>query len=122
MGVIAATVCLSLHCFPSNVYVYDGDTFRVDQQWYRIANIDAPEIRGDCVREKVFAQAARLRLEGLLRGRTINVKALGFDKWERELARVSVEDSDIGEALLKDGLARKWTKKWDHKPEPWCQS
>jgi endonuclease YncB( thermonuclease family) len=58
----------------------------------------------------------------LLRGRTINVRALDFDKWERKLARVSVEDSDIGEALLKDGLARKWTKKWDHKPEPWCQS
>ncbi len=121
MGIIAATVCLGVNCFLSDVFVYDGDTFRVEHQWYRIAGIDAPEIKGDCMAEKVYAQAARIRLEGLLQGKTVVVKGHGYDKWERRLATVAVDGLDVGEAILKDGLARRWTKKWNHQPEPWCQ-
>jgi len=38
------------------------------------------------------------------------------DKYGRTLARVSVDDVDLGEALIKEGLARKW----EGKRGPWC--
>lgn len=120
MGVIAATICIGLACVPSQVYVYDGDTFRVGRDWYRIANIDAPEIVGSCHREKVLAHSARDRLEELLELRTVRVTPVGLDRWQRQIAHVTILDQDVGEVLLKDGLARKWTKKWNHQPEPWC--
>jgi endonuclease YncB( thermonuclease family) len=130
MGTLAATICIGVQCFASSVYVYDGDTFkatyydnqfRKQSEWYRIAGIDAPEIKGDCSNEKVIAQAARIRLEGLLRQKTIYVDVdAKRDRYKRLLSNVKVDGADVGEIILQDGLARRWTKKWDHKPEPWC--
>ena len=59
-----------------NIRVIDGDTVEVDidlgfdvwlkKQKVRIHNIDAPEIRSKDKEEKVFAQAAKKRMEELL--------------------------------------------------------
>ena len=59
-----------------NIRVIDGDTVEVDidlgfdvwlkKQKVRIYNIDAPEIRSKDKEEKVFAQAAKKRMEELL--------------------------------------------------------
>ena len=59
-----------------NIRVIDGDTVEVDidlgfdvwlkKQKVRIHNIDAPEMRSKDKEEKVFAQAAKKRMEELL--------------------------------------------------------
>ena len=59
-----------------NIRVIDGDTVEVDidlgfdvwlkKQKVRIHNIDAPEMRSKDKEEKVFAQAAKRRMEELL--------------------------------------------------------
>lgn len=121
MAVITAIVCIGLICSPERIKVHDGDSFRIGSERYRVLGIDAPEINGACQKEIDYAQAARDRLEDLLRGKTVNVKPVATDRYGRTLAEVRVEDIDVGEVILKDGLARRWTKKWDRKPEPWCQ-
>lgn len=120
MGIVAAVVCIGLNCLPANVSVYDGDTFTVAGTRYRISGIDAPEIEGDCVTEKVYARTARNRLEELLQYKTVSLKIIGRDRYKRSLTIVTVDGQDVGDVILREGLARKWTKKWDHRQEPWC--
>lgn len=46
--------------------VVDGDTFRLGERRIRIIGIDAPELKGACVKEVRLAEAATARLRELL--------------------------------------------------------
>jgi endonuclease YncB( thermonuclease family) len=45
-----------------------------------------------------------------------------FDRYRRTLAHVSVDGVDVGETLMREGLARRWVQKYVKMEEPWCQS
>ena len=110
------------------VSVYDGDTFTAQvriwpghnvKERVRVANIDAPEIKGKCASEIELAIRARDFARQFL-GKEANL-TLGWDRprdrYGRILATVSnVEGKDLGEALIRSGLARRWTGR----RRSWC--
>lgn len=101
---------------PRDNCVVDGDTLWHNGEKVRIANIDTPELhRPKCPQEALQAREARDRLVTLLRP-GFTLQRAGNDRYGRTLARVSVNGRDIGQQLVSEGLARKWTGR----REPWC--
>lgn len=110
---------------------HDGDTFRVnipdlpplfgENISIRIRGVDTPELRGHCIEEKQLAQVARRELHHLLaHAERITLKEVGRDKYFRIVARVEADGEDVGERLLKRGLAIPYDG--GHKSVPWCQA
>ena len=89
--------------------IIDGDTFCIGSERVRILNIDAPETRGShCERELVMGLRAKERLASLLRAGAVDVARSGEDRYRRTLARVSVGGNDVGQVLVREGLALPW--------------
>jgi len=119
--IVTALVCLTLSgCEQAKIYVYDGDTFTVAGERIRLLSIDAPEIKGACAAEKTIARMARNELQRLLNHKTVRIARTGTDRYGRTLATVTANDVDVSKAILAKGLARAWTQKYNHHPEPWC--
>jgi len=95
--------------------VIDGDTFWWKREKIRIENIDAPELTGMCAGEPMKAERAAERLTQLLGGRVELVRN-GRDNYGRTLARVEVDGDDVGEQMVREGLARAWPDG----PKAWC--
>lgn len=115
MSTIVATVCLALQAFscqPTQIRVVDGDTVHIQQEKIRILGIDAPELKGACPKESQKALEAKQRLSQILNGSNIIIKRENRDKYGRTLATLTVENVDVGDILMREGLARKWEKKW----------
>jgi micrococcal nuclease len=69
-------------------------------------NIDSPETHGPrCEKELVRGLKAKERLTELLRGGRIEVEREGRDRYGRTLARVSAGGRDVGDVLIREGLA-----------------
>lgn len=103
------------------VQVIDGDTIRFDGETVRILNIDTPEIgEAGCDAERAAGIVAKHRLEGLLSSGRVTLKRGDGprlrDRYGRTLARVFVDGRDVGEQLIAEGLARRWSGK----RRPWC--
>ena len=99
------------------VRAYDGDTVTLQiliwpdlrkMESVRIKGIDAPEIRGECDRERDMAIEARDRVRELLDGTLVSVTVYGFDKYGRALGDIRAGDKDVGQTLLDEGLARAY--------------
>lgn len=124
MSIVLATVCLAANafsCTPMEVRVIDGDTIQIRSEKIRVLGIDAPEIKGNCEAEVRRAYEAKNRVITLISGQQITIDRQGADKYRRTLATVKVGNTDMGEILMSEGLARKWEKKW--RPgldEMWC--
>lgn len=97
--------------------VHDGDSIRLcDGERIRIANIDAPEMRGSsrCDRGRGgwcdydLAIRSRDALRAFLASGNVKITRLGQDRFGRTLARVSVDGRDAGAYLIGQGLARRW--------------
>lgn len=105
----------------SYVQVIDGDTLKIRGERIRISNLDAPELPpgAECWAEAGLAIAAADRLQEFVNiARSIEIERRGRDQYGRTLARVSLNGHDVGEALIKLGLASGWTgRRWD-----WCGS
>ncbi len=92
------------------VAISDGDTLTVlddgkQQHRVRLHGIDAPE------RGQPFGTRARQQLAALASQRTVAVVPIGPpDRYGRTVARVTVDDRDIGTQLLDSGLAWHWTQ------------
>ena len=108
------------------VRVIDGDSLIVQVGlWFgqsviehiRIAGIDAPEMKGRCPSEIEAARAARQYLAGLLGGGTVELRDVRREKYGRALASVTAGGVDVGEALLREGLARPYDGK---RRGGWC--
>lgn len=122
MPVITTIVCLSNACAPERVNVIDGDTITIRGEKIRILGINAPELKGKCREESVRALRARSYLMKLLESGKVEIDRDGFDRYRRTLATVSVGGADVGRALMREGLARKWVQSYDGQQEPWCQT
>lgn len=99
--------------------VHDGDSIRCGAERVRIANIDAPELRGSpkCGARRGYTawcdfalgEAARKALAALIaRGHRVTIVRSGTDVYGRTLALVYVDGVDAGEWLIAQGLARRW--------------
>lgn len=108
--------------------VYDGDTLTVtlpavhplwgDRAAVRIAGIDTPEIRGECIPESEKAIAARDALYALVSvARRVDLEQCGIEKFGRLLCRVLADRRDAGEYLISEGHARPYT---GGKRQGWC--
>lgn len=115
---IAAAIILAL-C-PAEGFrrdcIVDGDTLWVGREKVRLANIDAPEIHGQCAAETARAVRARDRLLSLT-SRGFQIRRAGQDRYGRTLATLSVGGRDVGRQLVAEGLARRWAGR----RQPWCQ-
>lgn len=107
-------ICLSFvlvsNCYSENkpfaakvVYVFDGDTFAVHtdnkRDKIRLWGVDCPE------REQPYSEAAKKYLEKLILGKTVEIKTLYRDDYNRSVAHVLFEKININELLIKKGLA-----------------
>lgn len=100
--------------------VIDGDTFVMEGETIRIANIDAPEMapRSKCLAEANLAEVAKRQLDGLLgaswagtgSGVLPTIQRDGKDRYGRTLATVqAVDGKDVGEEMVFVGVAARWT-------------
>ena len=99
--------------------VVDGDTFYLDGQKVRIANIDAPETHDyRCASELALGDRATERLQVLLNSGAVTMTSIDRDrdKYGRLLRNVSVKGRDVGETLISAGLARAYAGG----RRPWC--
>jgi micrococcal nuclease len=94
--------------------VHDGDSFVINRERIRIADIDAPELEGQCPAERRLAIRARNRLRELLVG--FEIHRDGQDRYGRTLAVVTVNGRSVGDQLVREGLARTWSGR----RMPWC--
>lgn len=99
--------------------VIDGDTIVVRARiWLgqdvetrvRLAGVDAPELRGACLRERAMAQAARKRIAEMIDGVVVNLYDIRQDKFGgRVLANVQTAvGDDLAALLIAHGLARAY--------------
>lgn len=101
------------------IYVYDGDTFRVDINSLhsiigknisiRIAGIDAPEIKGKCKYEKEQAIKARdFVRDKLSKSSEVILTDIQRDKYFRIVANVFIDGQSLKNDLLSSNLARRY--------------
>lgn len=99
--------------------VVDGDTFRMDGVKIRVADIDAPETHPSrCAEEARLGDAATARLQELLNAGPVTLEPIDRDTdlYGRELRIVTRDGRSLGEALVAEGLARRWSGR----RMPWC--
>tara|TARA_B100001057_G_scaffold330208_1_gene330574 strand:- start:386 stop:742 length:357 start_codon:yes stop_codon:yes gene_type:complete len=117
---IVSVVALAMAVCPAQgvreTCVHDGDSFIVDRERIRIADIDTPELDGQCTFEQELAVSARNRLVQILNTEPFEIRRQGEDRYGRTLAIVVNSRGSIGDQLVQEGLARTWSGR----REPWC--
>jgi endonuclease YncB( thermonuclease family) len=104
---------------PRDVWVIDGDTFEFRGTRIRVADIDTPEVHGDCRYETELAARATTRMRALLAAGPFELQRTGTrdaDVYGRKLRIVTRDGRSLGQTLVDEGLARRWG---GHR-EPWC--
>jgi micrococcal nuclease len=100
--------------------VIDGDTFFLAGEKIRIADIDAPETGGaQCANEAQLGKRATSRLRELLNEGPFELrgyKSRDTDRYGRKLRVVVRDGRSIGDTLIAEGLARRWSGR----RLPWC--
>src|SRR3546814_8185626 len=101
--------------------VVDGDTFWLEGEKIRIADIDTPEIsEPKCDAEYQLGMKATHRLRDLLNAGAFEVRPIGNrdeDRFGRKLRVVVRGGRSLGDPIVSAGLARTWTGR----REPWCR-
>jgi len=83
------------------IMVIDGDTIRVDSDRIRLRGIDTPEL------SEPEGQAAKQRLEELLRDEFPEIVPYGRDVYDRLVADVFVNGQNVAEILESEGFAKR---------------
>ncbi len=91
-------------------YVYDGDTVALDcaggRKTARLVGFDTPETKDPgCAAEKALGDRATMRLRALSAAGDIAFDGQGYDKYGRVLAVMTVDGVDVGDTLVREGLA-----------------
>lgn len=99
--------------------VVDGDTFWIDGEKVRVADIDAPKTHPPrCAEEARLGNAATERLQELLNAGPVSLVPIerDVDRYGRKLRIVERDGRSLGGMLVREGLARRW----GGRREPWC--
>jgi len=80
--------------------VIDGDTIRIGSDRIRLRGIDTPEMN------EPEGQAAKARLEELLRDESPEIVSYGHDVYDRLVADVFVNGHNVAEILESEGFAK----------------
>jgi endonuclease YncB( thermonuclease family) len=92
-----------------HVTATDGDSLRVGNQRIRLIGIDAPELTQTCRDARGgpwdCGRAAKARLAELVASDNVSCSARDTDRYGRTLASCSAGRIDLGEAMVRDGLA-----------------
>jgi endonuclease YncB( thermonuclease family) len=90
------------------VEVLSGDTIRVGQNEYRIANIDAPRLDGRCQAERQLASLAQAKLAEFLAQGDMEIAPTGErDQDGRPMAHVRMNGEDVGDKMVGVSLAQR---------------
>src|SRR5205823_7895342 len=98
--------------FVGQASVIDGDTLEIHGMRIRLWGIDAPEssqlCRGeDSLQYRCGAKAAN-DLDTFIARRPVNCLPITLDQYGRTVASCSVDDVDLGQWLVRGGLAQDW--------------
>lgn len=92
--------------------IVDGDTIWLHGTNLRLRNFDTPEPQTDICggfKEIDLARAATDRLQALLNGNEWPIETFGRDgTGQRRLATIRIAGEDVGDILIREGLARRW--------------
>jgi endonuclease YncB( thermonuclease family) len=92
--------------------VIDGDTLEIRAQRIRLWGIDTPEstqlCRADDSRLYRCGAKAANELDAFIAGRPVSCAPLSQDQYGRMVASCSVNGIDLGEWLVRNGLALDW--------------
>src|SRR6201998_2621303 len=98
--------------FVGQASVVDGDTLEIHGSRIRMWGIDAPEssqlCRGDdSLQYRCGAKAAN-DLDAFIAGRLVNCLPISLDRYSRTVATCLVGGADLGDWLVRNGLALDW--------------
>ena len=93
--------------------VVDGDTIHYGGEIIRIADINTPEVHeAKCDAEAALGRRATQRLIVLLNEGPFDLEYAGtrdHDKYGRDLRILSRNGRSLGDMLVSEGLAERWT-------------
>ena len=117
------------------IRVVDGDTLEIANQFLpeelklfvRMKGVDSPEKapRAKCEKENILAQKASNYTKNSIEKAQKNRQKITFSeiKWDkyggRIVAKVMINESDLGQELVKKGLARVYN---GEKKKTWCNN
>ena len=109
----------------SQLVAIDGDTYQVIGKRVRLAGWDSPET-GNAARCRIEHELG-LRAEAQAKllvstGETAVLQLMGEDQYQREVARIWLDGTDIGKMLNIDGLALPIHKDEASGKADWCGS
>ena len=115
--------------------VVDGDSLEIANEFLpqelklfvRIKGIDTPEKapRAKCEKENILAQKASNYTKNSIEKAQKNHQKITFSeiKWDkyggRIVAKVMIDDNDLGQQLVRNGLARVY---YGEKKKTWCNN
>ena len=106
---------------PRNTCVVDGDTFWIEGEKVRIADINAPETHSaQCSFEQQLGERATSRLIALLNQGPFDLdlwSARDRDRYGRLLRVVTRRGRSLGAELVAEGLAEHWKGRRSN----WCE-
>src|SRR6185436_11681631 len=122
---------------PNDIYVLDGDTIRVHKQKpdVRLVGFNAPETRrAKCDAERALGGKATRRVRDLVGGGKLDFEFVACScppgtegkqscNWGRRCGTLKVNDRDIGDVLIAEGLAVPFkcgATRCPPTPRPWC--
>ena len=99
--------------------VIDGDTFAMNGVKFRLIGYDAPEsYRPQCERERRLGEAAKRRLDQILRGPgPFEIIPGKRDKYGRGPVSIVVDGQTIADMMIEAGLGRAYS---GGPRESWC--
>ena len=116
---LAATFALCAEG-PRTTCVVDGDTFWLNGEKVRIADINAPETHSaGCPAEQQLGDRATWRLIALLNAGpfTLEIEGRATDRYGRALRVIKRSGRSLGGQLVREGLAEPWRGRRSN----WCE-
>jgi endonuclease YncB( thermonuclease family) len=113
MEPLTATIAAFALCAqgPRTTCVVDGDTFWLEGEKIRIADINAPEThQSACPAERERGERATRRLIALLNAGpfTLAIEGRAMDRYGRALRVVRRGGTSLGARMVAEGLAEAW--------------